>query len=531
MKPTATPVVPREMDETSRQGSASPASLLRDGRRGPVRRHDGAAWAALGLLILLVALGLAWDRLPSWTPAPDFYLGGIQVNEESNQRWLDRLEANGFNTVSVTDYAHHGDWDSYNLWFEGDNEGEVEEIRSAKERGFQVVLILRVALDHAFPRNEFLWHGMIQPKTEGELEEWFYRYRSFVRWWAETAEREGVDVLMLGSEMNALTSTRPVTELPSLEEWYLDPEKRREQRTRLMDHAQRIEARHLVPPLQKGYDDLATYLDSRIATERSWAETVAPDLDAINHRRALLERHWRDLVAEVRRIYSGSVGYAANFDRYDEVGFWDALDVMGINAYFQLRRHLIPDAEPEELVPLLREGWRQVLGGIEAFRQEQGLEGQPVMFTEMGLTYRESSTIEPWASEGFSLVPEAPLNEALAEMRARQAAEEARREARWRARAAGRALSPEELPPLPATPERPERLVIWQDQPEEPRERALAVRALYDTLGEMEAPFLQGILYWKLSSHPWHRDDEPFVLLIDETSSDPLLTELRRFVE
>lgn len=509
------------------------------------RRQDGAAWAALVLLILLVALGLAWDRLPSgslpawapslWSAEPDFYLGGIQVHEDSHQRWLDRLEATGFNTVSVTDYAHHGDWDTYNLWFEGDNEGEVKEIRAAKERGFQVVLILRVALDHAFPRNEFLWHGMIQPKTEAELDEWFYRYRSFARWWAETAEREGVDVLMIGSEMNALTSTRPVADLPSLEEWYLNPVKREEQRQRLMEHAAQIEARHLVPPLQQGYEDLGSYLDSRFATERSWAETVAPDVDEVNRRRALLESRWRDLIADVREIYTGPLGYAANFDQYHEVGFWDALDVMGINAYFQLRRHLLPDAEPEDLVPLLRQGWRQVLGGIQSFRDAQGLEGLPVMFTEMGFTYRASSTIEPWASDGFSLVPEAPLEDALAEMRALQQVEAARRRAKREAEAEGRVLAKEELPPLPVSRKRPERLVVWQDQPEEPRERALAVRALYDTLHEMglqqsDVPFLQGILYWKLSSHPWHWDDEPFVLLIDETSDDPLQAELRRFV-
>ena len=500
-------------------------------------RQDVAAWGAVGLLVVLVVLGVAWDRLPLGKDEPgkdsrdpDFLLGGIQVNEDSNERWLDRLEATGFNTVSVTDYAHQGDWDSYNLWFEGDNEGELREIRAAKERGFQVVLILRVALDHAFPRNEFLWHGMIQPKTEAELEEWFYRYRSFARWWAETAEREGVDLLMVGSEMNALTSTRPVEELPPLAEWYLNRDQRVEQRERLMEHADRIERRHLVPPLQEGYEDLAGYLDSRIATERAWAETVAPDPERINRRRALLDRHWRAVIAEVREIYHGPVGYAANFDQYREVGFWDALDVMGINAYFQLRRHLIPDVETAELRPLLEEGWRGVVEALRIFRQEEGLTGQPVMFTEMGFTWRADSTIEPWASDGFSLLPVTSLNEALVEMRARGAAETARREAKRRAAAEGRELEASELPPLPPIPEHPERLVIWGDRPEDPTERALAVRVLHEVLAEQEEPLLRGLLYWKLSSHPWHRDDEPFVLLIDEESEDRLLKELQRFV-
>ena len=144
------------------------------------RRRDWPALATFVVLALLIALGAIWDRLPPGRAEPppaesppaepqrDFLLGGIQVHEESYDRWFDRLAACGFNTVSVTDYAHHGDWDSYNLWFDGDNAGEVREIRAAKAHGFRVVLILRVALDHAFPRNEFLWHGMIQPKSEEE---------------------------------------------------------------------------------------------------------------------------------------------------------------------------------------------------------------------------------------------------------------------------------------------------------------------------------------------------------------------------
>ena len=41
---------------------------------------------------------------------------------------------------------------------------------------------------------------------------------------------------------------------------------------------------------------------------------------------------------------------------------------------------------------------------------------------------------------------------------------------------------------------------------------------------------LAGILYWKLSSEPAHRDIEPFVLLIGERAGDdPLLVALQRF--
>ena len=71
---------------------------------------------------------------------------------------------------------------------------------------------------------------------------------------------------------------------------------------------------------------------------------------------------------------------------------------------------------------------------------------------------------------------------------------------------------------------------MWQDQPEDLEERALAARALYDAHQEMPEKFLRGILYWKLSTLESHREIEPFVLIIGGSTDDPLAAELRRFV-
>ena len=76
-----------------------------------------------------------------------------------------------------------------------------------------------------------------------------------------------------------------------------------------------------------------------------------------------------------------------------------------------------------------------------------------------------------------------------------------------------------------------QRVVVWQDEPKQPLERALAVRALFDAHRQLERPFLRGILYWKLSSHDYHEDVEAFMLHIGDDSEDPMLPELRRFVE
>ena len=57
----------------------------------------------------------------------------------------------------------------------------------------------------------------------------------------------------------------------------------------------------------------------------------------------------------------------------------------------------------------------------------------------------------------------------------------------------------------------------------------MAVRALWAANREVDGRPLAGILWWKLSSQRYHFDDEPFVLIIHETSYDPLIDELRRF--
>ena len=160
--------------------------------------------------------------------ADRFYLGGIQVNEPDAEKWINELINAGMNTVEVTVYAHQGDWDSDNLWFDATSTSIIHEIRTAKKNGMYVVLILRVALDHVFVRNKFLWHGQIMPKTDEQLISWFHKYSLFTEKWAKIAQEEGVDILGISSELNRMTSTVRINNLPDLENYYLDQDKQNE---------------------------------------------------------------------------------------------------------------------------------------------------------------------------------------------------------------------------------------------------------------------------------------------------------------
>ena len=204
----------------------------------------------------------------------EFYLGGIQVNEPDHDKWVDTLREFGMNTVSVTVYAKQGDWDSDNLWFDETNKSVISEIRTAKSRGLNVILILRVALDHAFQKNQFLWHGMIMPETENELESWFQKYTKFAVKWAIIAERENVDVFTVGSEMNALTATIPVKELPNYFSYFSDELKQLEEKNEILQYAELIDNMELWNRGEGGFTSLNDYLAARNRAKLDWPETA-----------------------------------------------------------------------------------------------------------------------------------------------------------------------------------------------------------------------------------------------------------------
>ena len=46
------------------------------------------------------------------------------------------------------------------------------------------------------------------------------------------------------------------------------------------------------------------------------------------------EARWRKIIAAVRQVYHGKVTYGGNWDSYQEVKFWDALDYIGLPGLF-----------------------------------------------------------------------------------------------------------------------------------------------------------------------------------------------------
>ncbi|MEM1007563.1 MAG: hypothetical protein AAGJ35_01035, partial [Myxococcota bacterium] len=87
-------------------------------------------------------------------------------------------------------------------------------------------------------------------------------------------------------------------------------------------------------------------------------------------------QRWLDLITGIRQIYSGKLIYSANWDHYEPVTFWDALDYIGISNYYELSKKINPPLKQ------LKQAWTKIRKDIERWKQRYP--NQPLLFTEVG---------------------------------------------------------------------------------------------------------------------------------------------------
>ena len=100
------------------------------------------------------------------------------------------------------------------------------------------------------------------------------------------------------------------------------------------------------------------------------------------------EPAWRDLIRRVRAVYHGPLTYAANWSgEYEQIPFWDALDYVGVQAYFPLSK-----AENPPLDTLVA-NWQPHLRALAAFHKRVR---KPIIFTEVGYKTTPDAAMRPW---------------------------------------------------------------------------------------------------------------------------------------
>lgn len=96
---------------------------------------------------------------------------------------------------------------------------------------------------------------------------------------------------------------------------------------------------------------------------------------------------WRKLIQDVRNIYSGKLTYAANWDNYDKVTFWNELDYIGIDGYFPLTDSKTPK------VSELNAAWQKVVPPLKKISEKYSLS---ILFTEYGYESIDYTTFGHW---------------------------------------------------------------------------------------------------------------------------------------
>jgi hypothetical protein len=97
--------------------------------------------------------------------------------------------------------------------------------------------------------------------------------------------------------------------------------------------------------------------------------------------------YWLSLIAETRATFTGKLTYSANWDEADNVLFWDALDYVGINAFYPLA------ANNGASYAQYAEGAERAVASAVALGE---LVAKPVLFVEIGYTTRPNAAVEPW---------------------------------------------------------------------------------------------------------------------------------------
>lgn len=180
-----------------------------------------------------------------------------------------------------------------------DESGLEKAVKRAKELGFKTVLKPHLDL------YDGDWRGNISFTNEADWTAWFDSYKGYILHMAEFAEKNKIDMLLVGTELDGT--------------------------------AQRAE--------------------------------------------------WNDIISQVRGVYKGELTYSANWDRYNNVGFWNALDYVGISEYPPIATTTTPTKAELDAASEAR------AQQLDAFAASTG---KRIILTEMGFHDRDGTGVIPW---------------------------------------------------------------------------------------------------------------------------------------
>lgn len=139
------------------------------------------------------------------------------------------------------------------------------------------------------------------------------------------------------------------------------------------------------------YRDFSLHYARLAEQMRAAGLSVGTELRGTVHR----EDDWLRTIGLVRSAFHGWLTYAANWDDYQQVPWWSAVDLIGVQAYFEL-------GDPGtgltriEIRERLLDAWQPIR---EDLRTLSARTGKRIIFTEVGYKSHVASTAYPWKWE------------------------------------------------------------------------------------------------------------------------------------
>ena len=95
---------------------------------------------------------------------------------------------------------------------------------------------------------------------------------------------------------------------------------------------------------------------------------------------------WRGIISGVRSRFHGNITYAASWDEFSSISWWNDLDYVGIDAYFPLSNRNDPSIVEMKTI------WENVAGFLESFYQKVE---KPIIFSEIGYLSTDGTNKDP----------------------------------------------------------------------------------------------------------------------------------------
>lgn len=96
---------------------------------------------------------------------------------------------------------------------------------------------------------------------------------------------------------------------------------------------------------------------------------------------------WTRTIKEIREVFKGKLTYSSNWDHYVGIGFWNQLDLIGMNSYWKLGDN------SSATVVQIKQKWQDIQSDLLKFRKKIG---KPLLFTEVGWCSLDNAAHEPW---------------------------------------------------------------------------------------------------------------------------------------